>query len=62
MYSIYANPEHVHLLVSRSSGISEEVPAIIITDSSTKFIQDNKVLGHSHLTDFALHEDCFLRS
>lgn len=55
MYSIYANPEHVHLLVSRSSGISEEVPAIIITDSSTKFIQDNKL----SIGTFAPHRFCF---
>ena len=43
MYSIYANPEHVHLLVSRSPRISEEVLVTIIADSSTKFIQDNKL-------------------
>jgi REP element-mobilizing transposase RayT len=43
MYSIYANPEHVHLLVSRSARISEEALVTIIADSSTKFINDNKL-------------------
>ena len=43
MYSVYANPEHVHLLVSRSPRISEETLATIIAESSTKFIQDNKL-------------------
>ncbi|PVD51025.1 transposase [Terrimonas sp.] len=42
-YSIYANPEHVHLLVSRSSKISEETMLTIISDSSAKFIHDNKL-------------------
>ncbi len=42
MYSIYANPEHVHFLVSRSPRISEESLAVIVADSSTKFIRDNK--------------------
>jgi len=43
MYSIYANPEHVHLLVSRSPRISEETLATIIAESSAKFILDNKL-------------------
>lgn len=43
MYSIYANPEHVHFLVSRSPRISEETLATIIADSSAKFIHDNKL-------------------
>jgi len=46
LYSIYANPEHVHFLVSRSPKISEEALAGIIADSSSKFINENKlVLG-----------------
>jgi hypothetical protein len=43
MYSIYANPEHMHLPVSRSPRVSEEILATIIAESSTKFIQDNKL-------------------
>jgi len=43
LYSIYANPEHVHLLVSRSPRLSEEVLITIIADSSAKFINENKL-------------------
>ena len=41
MYSIYANPEHVHFLVSRAPRLDEESLATIIADSSEKFINDN---------------------
>jgi len=43
LYSIYANPEHVHFLVSRSPRLSEEALATIVADSSAKFINDNKL-------------------
>jgi putative transposase len=43
LYSIYANPEHVHFLVSRSPRLSEEELATIIADSSTQFINQNKL-------------------
>jgi putative transposase len=43
LYSIYANPEHVHFLVSRSPKMSEEVLAAIIVDSCSKFINENKL-------------------
>jgi REP element-mobilizing transposase RayT len=43
LYAIYANPEHVHFLVSRSPEIDEEKLATIIADSSEKFINDNKL-------------------
>lgn len=43
LYSIYANPEHTHILVSKSPKISEEVLASIIADSSSKFINENKL-------------------
>ena len=43
MYSIYANPDHVHFLVSRSAHLSEEVLANIVADSSSTFINDNKL-------------------
>jgi REP element-mobilizing transposase RayT len=44
LYSIYANPEHVHFLISRSPKISEEVFINIIADSSEKFINDNQLI------------------
>ena len=43
MYSIYANPEHVHFLVSRSPRLDEEGLATIIANSSEKFINDNRL-------------------
>jgi len=43
LYSIYANPEHVHFLVSRSPRLSEEALATIVADSSAKFINDNRL-------------------
>ena len=43
LYSIYANPEHVHFLASRSPKLSEEALATIVTDSALKFINDNKL-------------------
>ncbi len=42
LYSIYANPEHVHFLVSRSPKLSEEILATIVAESALKFINDNK--------------------
>lgn len=43
LYSIYANPEHVHFLVSRSPKFSEENLASLVADSSQKFINQNKL-------------------
>ena len=43
LYAIYANPEHVHFLVSRFPGISEEDLATIAADSSGNFINQNKL-------------------
>src|SRR5688572_12327936 len=43
LYSIYANPEHIHILASRSPRLSEEVLATIVADSSSKFINENKL-------------------
>lgn len=45
LYAIYANPEHIHFLVSRSPGISEEQLATIVADSSERFINQNKFTG-----------------
>lgn len=43
LYSIYANPEHVHFLVSRSPKISDENLATIVAESSERFINENKL-------------------
>jgi len=45
MYSIYANTEHVHFLVSRSPHMSEQTLVTIVADSSAKFVRDNKLCG-----------------
>ncbi|MGI8600123.1 MAG: IS200/IS605 family transposase [Chitinophagaceae bacterium] len=52
LYSIYANPEHVHFLVSRSPKLSEESLASIIGESSQRFINQNKLCE----TQFAWQE------
>ena len=47
LYAIYANPEHVHFLVSRSPKLSEEMLASIVAESSQQFINQNKLCeGH----------------
>ena len=43
LYAIYANPEHVHFLVSRSPNMDEERLANIVANSSEKFINKNKL-------------------
>ena len=43
LYAIYANPEHVHFLVSRSPKLSEETLASIVAESSQSFINRNKL-------------------
>ena len=43
LYAIYANPEHVHFLVSRSPGMAEESLANIVANSSAKFINEKKL-------------------
>ena len=45
LYAIYANPEHVHFLVSRNPKLSEEVLASIIAESSQQFINQNRLCG-----------------
>ena len=49
LYAIYANPDHVHFLVSRSPSISEERLAVVIADSSERFINANKLAGNNFL-------------
>jgi REP element-mobilizing transposase RayT len=43
LYAIYANPEHVHFLVSLDPSMDTESLATIIADSSQRFIHDNKL-------------------
>ena len=43
LYAIYANPEHVHFLVSRSPNVDEEHLANIVEDASYNFINENKL-------------------
>jgi len=44
MYAIYANPEHVHFLVSRAPNLSEQKLADIIAQSSEQFIIENNLI------------------
>jgi REP element-mobilizing transposase RayT len=46
LYAIYANPEHVHFLISRSPKISEETMACIVAESSQRFIIQNKLCNN----------------
>lgn len=46
LYAIYANPEHIHFLVSRSPKLSEETLASIVADSTQRFINQNKLCGN----------------
>jgi len=43
LYAIYANPEHVHFLVSRDPAMSEEELANLIANASEIFINNNKL-------------------
>jgi len=43
LYAIYANPEHVHFLVSRSPKLSEENLAEVVAESSARFVNENKL-------------------
>lgn len=43
LYSIYANPEHVHFLASRSPKISDEKLLTIVADSTERFINENRL-------------------
>lgn len=43
LYAIYANPEHMHFIISRSPKLSEEYLAEIIAESSERFINDNRL-------------------
>ena len=43
LYAIFANPEHVHLLISKNPGFSDEKLLTIIAESSSTFINENKL-------------------
>ena len=43
MYAIYANPEHVHFLVSRTPTMSEKELANLIAKASEIFINNNRL-------------------
>jgi putative transposase len=43
LYAIYANPDHAHLLISRSPHMSEEDLLTILCESAEKFINSNKL-------------------
>jgi putative transposase len=43
MYAIYANPEHVHFIVSRSPHMDEERLADLVAIASSHFINENKL-------------------
>ncbi|WP_167611303.1 transposase [Maribellus sediminis] len=45
LYAIYANPEHVHFIISRSPKISEEELLTIVANSSERFINSNKLVA-----------------
>ena len=44
IYSIYANPEHMHFLVSRTPEISQCLLANIVANGSEKFIHENHLV------------------
>jgi REP element-mobilizing transposase RayT len=43
LYYIYANPEHVHFLISLNPKIDTESLATMIAESSERFINENKL-------------------
>ena len=43
LYAIFANPDHVHLQVSRSPNLSESELARIVCESTKRFINQNKL-------------------
>jgi REP element-mobilizing transposase RayT len=54
LYAVFANPDHVHVLISRSPKLSEEELAVKITRSTSLFINENKLcLGKFNWQDSA---------
>lgn len=54
LYAIYANPEHMHFIISKSPDYSENQLAEIIAEASAKFINDN----HLSKGVFAWQQSC----
>lgn len=54
LYAIYANPEHMHFIISRSPNISEERMSNIIANSSERFINENNLCP----VEFKWQETC----
>lgn len=55
LYAIYANPEHVHFLISRSPNISEETITSIVANSTERPSTPNKVIRYLFMSqDFLL--------
>ncbi|GHT32612.1 hypothetical protein FACS189434_04760 [Bacteroidia bacterium] len=47
MYAIYANPEHLHFLISRDPNMNENEIANLVADASEIFINSNHLcMGH----------------
>lgn len=43
LYAIYANPDHIHFLVSRTPKISDEALITKVAEGSVSFINENKL-------------------
>jgi putative transposase len=43
LYSIYANPEHIHFITSRAPDVSEEQLANLVSEGSENFINHNNL-------------------
>lgn len=43
LYAVYANPEHIHFLVSKNPKISEEELIRTVAESTKRFIIENKL-------------------
>lgn len=50
MYTIYANPEHLHFLISKAPNISEQRIASVIANGSENFINDNNLAVSSNFS------------
>ncbi len=49
LYAIYLNPDHLHLLVSRSPALSDQKLASLVAESSERFMNENRlVAGQFH--------------
>ncbi len=43
LYAIYLNPEHLHMLISKSPAVSEQKIASVISNSTQDFINENNL-------------------